>query len=71
MPRILSQTGNVIAADFRPRLDGMTITLKFKSEMLYRDDAIMVTRTTALLEDRPIMVMNFLGDLKTGTIVHT
>lgn len=65
MTRILSQHGNVIAADFRPRL---SIDIILRHETLYFDDHVMLTRTTALLGDRPLCVLHFLGDLDTGHI---
>lgn len=65
--RILSQSGNVIAADFRPSLD---IDLDIQSEVIYCDDAIMVTRTTATIAGEPFMVVHFMGDLVTGHVIH-
>src|SRR5262249_54846879 len=67
MPRILAEHGNVIAVDFRPHASpGLSI----RSEILYRDDAVMLTRTTGTLGDEPILVMHFMGDLKTGRITN-
>jgi hypothetical protein len=68
MPRILSQSGNVIAADFNPRA---RFELRITSETLYRDNRVMVTRTTAFLGHEPILVIHFMGDLNTGKIVNT
>lgn len=65
MSRILSQHGNVIAADFRPKL---TIDITFKTETLYQDDRVLVTRTTALLDAKPLAVLHIMGDLATGQI---
>lgn len=65
MTRILSQHGNVIAADFRPRF---SIDVTFTTETLYQDDRVMLTRTTALLDDRPLAVLHVMGDLATGQI---
>lgn len=69
MSRVLSQHGNVIAADFRPRIS-LDVTVEIKSEILYRDDRVMLTRTMALLGDTPCMVMHFLGDLETGVTLN-
>lgn len=67
--RILSQDGNVIAADFRPSLD-MSVTVEVRSEVLYRDDRVMLTRTMALVGNKPCFAMHFLGDLETGAIIN-
>lgn len=65
MNRILSQHGNVIAADFRPdRLADLTVT--FTSETLYCDDHVILTRITATMGGKPIIVLHFAGDLATG-----
>jgi len=69
MPRILSRHGNVIAADFRPKPE-FTITFTVRSEILFRDDAVMLTRTTAYCGDEPLMVLHFAGDLKTGRVTQ-
>jgi hypothetical protein len=63
--RILSQHGNVIAADFRPRL---SIEITFKTDTLYQDDRVLLTRTTALLGGRPLCALHVMGDLTTGRI---
>ncbi len=67
--RVLSQHGNVIAADFRPRAS-LEIPIRVQSEVLYRDDRVMLTRTTAYLGDKPCFVAHFLGDLETGAIIN-
>lgn len=67
--RIRSQHGNVIAADFRPR-PSLDITVTFKSETLYHDGAVMLTRTTTFLGDKPLGVMHFAADLATGHVVQ-
>jgi hypothetical protein len=69
MPRILAQHGNVIAADFRPNTSH-DLTIKIKSEILYHDRAVMLTRTTATFEGNQFMTVHFLGDLATGRIVQ-
>jgi hypothetical protein len=66
--RILSQHGNVIAADFRPRTS-LDLTITIKSETLYADGLIMLTRTTAYFGDKPFMVTHFAGDLSTGKVI--
>lgn len=63
--RILSQHDNVIAADFRPRV---SIDVELRSETLYCDDHIILTRATALLGGKPIAVMHFMANLETGQI---
>lgn len=66
--RILSQHGNVIAAEFRPR--SLELDVTFQSETLFQDSAVMLLRTTASLEGKPILVTHFLGDLATGLVVQ-
>jgi hypothetical protein len=41
MPLIISQHGNVIAADFRPRV---SIDIQVKSEILYCDEHVCLLR---------------------------
>lgn len=65
MTRILSRHGNVIAADFRKRAK---ITLRISSEILYRDEHVMLTRSTAYAGEKPVMVIHFVGDFKTGEV---
>ncbi|WP_152051816.1 hypothetical protein [Tautonia marina] len=67
--RIRSQHGNVIAADFRPRVGEITVGIEFRSETLYCDDHIILTRATAFMDGEVIAVMHFAGNLQTGTIV--
>jgi hypothetical protein len=69
MSRVLSQHGNVIAADFKKNAS-LDTAVNFKSETLYCDGSVILTRITALSDDRPILVTHFLGDLATGTIVQ-
>jgi hypothetical protein len=45
MPRVLSQSGNVIAADFRPRA---SIDIQVKSEVLYCDRLVCLMRFSLL-----------------------
>ena len=61
--RIRSQTGNVIAADFRPH-DPLTVTLT--TETLYCDGHVTLLRTTAAIGGKPIATTHVLGDLATG-----
>ena len=67
--RILSQHGNVIAADFRPRAT-FTVSLSCKTENLYEDDHILLTRTTASIDGKPLTVLHLAGNKATGHIVQ-
>jgi hypothetical protein len=49
--RILSQHGNVIAADFRPK---GAIEFKMRTQILYADDAVCLARVTYLLDEEVI-----------------
>lgn len=69
MTRVLSQHGNVIAADFRPRAR-LDASILIETEILYQDDRIVLSRTTATLGGRPFMVTHFMGDMVTGEIVN-
>ena len=69
MTRILSEHGNVIAADFRPRVE-LTVDIGCKTEILYEDDHVMVTRTTATIGGRPAMTLHLAGNKATGHIVQ-
>ncbi len=44
MPRILSQSGNVIAADFRK--PDPSINISFKIDILYADPQVVLSRIT-------------------------
>jgi hypothetical protein len=69
MPRIISQHGNVIAADFRPRAS-LDLTVTFKRETPYADDSVMLLRLTTLLDGKPFGdAMHFAADQRTGRIV--
>lgn len=68
--RILSQHNNVIAADFRPSTS-RDLTIHVKSEVLYSDELVILTRTTAELGGKPLSApLHFLGDFATGHIVQ-
>ena len=67
--RILSTHGNVIAADFRPRAV-LTVTLGCKTEILYEDAHVMLTRTTVLMDGRATDPVHLAGDKATGRIVQ-
>jgi hypothetical protein len=67
--RIRSHHGNVIAADFRPHT-ASDLTVTIKTETLYADGLVMLTRTTASFADKPILVTHFAGDLATGHLVQ-
>lgn len=66
--RVRSRHGNVIAADFRRR--GPDLTVTFETETLYRDPAVVLTRTTARLGPARLAAVHFLGDLATGAVTH-
>ena len=68
--RILSQHGNVIAADFKLRTSSeLVITLK--TETLFIDGFITLIRVTTVFEGKPIgSPQHILGDLTTGHIVQ-
>ncbi|MBP3955407.1 hypothetical protein J8F10_08950 [Gemmata sp. G18] len=55
MNRIRSQHGNVIAADFRPRVN-------------LADLAVTLIRCTASMDGGPIATTHVLGDLATGNV---
>ncbi len=65
--RILSQHGNVIAADFR-RPTSLEITIEAKSEILYADGTVALTRTVVKVGDMPPETLHALLDLTTGHI---
>jgi hypothetical protein len=67
MSRILSQTGNVIAADFRPRA---SIEGSLSLEIIYSDDRVMLTRCAMHFGDRCMGLFHFLADLQTGHVVN-
>ncbi|AWM37034.1 hypothetical protein GobsT_50640 [Gemmata obscuriglobus] len=67
--RILSQHGNVIAADFRPRRLA-DISVRMTSETLYCDGHVTLIRATVQVGDRPASCTHLLGDLATGHIVQ-
>lgn len=69
MSRILSQHGNVIAADFKPRAS-LDLTVNIKAETLYCDGLAVLLRTVASFEGKPIAVIHFLSDLTTGRVVQ-
>lgn len=69
MTRILSQQGNVIAADFRPSTS-TSITVTLETETLYADDKIALVRTTGSIDGKPVLMTHILGDLATGHIVQ-
>jgi len=69
MTRILSQHGNVIAADFRPPAPGLAITIEAKSEILFCDGYISILRSTIKIGDGPAKVTHGMIDHTTGNIV--
>ena len=67
--RILSQHGNVIAADFKPRTSSeLVITLK--TETLYCDGIVTLIRCTGDFAGKTYFSTHILGDLTTGHIVQ-
>lgn len=68
MPRILSTDGNVIAADFRPRV---LFTIEIRTRILYLDDRICLSRVTYTAGGKPMSklpMQHFLADLATGEL---
>lgn len=63
--RILSQHGNVIAADFRPRAT-FDISIRMSTETLYHDGHVTLIRATVQIGDQPPTCSHILGDLATG-----
>lgn len=64
--RILSQHGNVIAADFRRPLE---IDISFKSEWLFVDGRVALMRIQTFIEGKPWgESLHVLADLATGRI---
>jgi hypothetical protein len=65
---ILSQHGNVIAADFRqkPSEEGYTID----AEKLYEDESLLLMRYTAKHNGKPLMVAHYAANLATGHITN-
>ena len=71
MPRILSQHGNVIAADFRPRAWWEELTVNIKTETLFCDSHITLIRVTTSFAGEPFgEPQHILGNLATGQIVN-
>jgi hypothetical protein len=56
MPRILSQSGNVIAADFRQNTH---INLQLKTQILYCDAAVCLVRITYLHDGKTAATQHF------------
>lgn len=66
--RILSQHGNVIAADFRPRAS-MELTVGIHCETLYCDGLVTLIRATTSFAGKPFgEPQHILGNLATGQI---
>jgi len=66
MTRILSQKGNIIVADFG-KLRLKTIGLDFKTDILYADDYIALSRISYLLNGKLIGRQHVMTDLSTTT----
>ena len=60
MPRILSEHGNVVAVDFRPR---PSLNIKLKTEILYADDLVGLARVTYEIDGKPGGIQHFMVDL--------
>ena len=59
--RILSQDGNVIAADFRTR--PLQVTISATAETLYTDDLVTLTRITYRVNGAPSAIQHVMTDL--------
>ena len=66
--RICSRHGNVIAADFRPRLKASDITVNLATETLYHDGHVVLIRTVASFGGKHVATVHTLGDLATGHV---
>lgn len=64
--RILSQHGNVIAADFKPTSPSLDLTVALASEVIYCDGHVTLIRTVGSIDGKPVFVIHTLGDLATG-----
>ena len=60
MSRVLSQHGNVIAANFRPRA---TLDLQIKPEVLYCDGLVCLTRYSLILDGKIQSVEHVMAQL--------
>ena len=68
--RILSQHGNVIAADFRPSRTA-ELTVNIHCETIYCDGLVTLIRVTMTFEGKPYgEPQHILGNLATGQIVN-
>lgn len=63
--RILSQHGNVIAANFAPDAKA-TMTVTLTNETLYCDGHVTLIRTIGHMGGKPAFTFHTLGDLATG-----
>ncbi|WP_435007996.1 hypothetical protein P12x_005263 [Tundrisphaera lichenicola] len=67
--RILSQHGNVIAADFKPRPWWEELTVTIKCEWLYLDGIVGLLRVTTSFAGKPCgEPQHLFADLATGQI---
>ncbi len=65
MTRVLSQHGNVIAADFCRR--SLDISVDIKTEIVHQDEEVVLLRATISMAGKPIIpTQHFLFSLATG-----
>ena len=67
--RVVSQDGNVIAADFG-RKNEFGIALTIDTDILYHDDSVVLIRSVISDNGRFICAFHILGDLITGRIIN-
>ena len=67
MSRIISQSGNVIAADFKPRAS-LDLTVDIRCETLYCDALVTLILVTLTFGGKPYCAQHILGNLATGQI---
>ena len=65
MARILSQSGNVIAADFEPRVAD-SLTVEVKSKILYCDHLVCLVRFDLLFMGKVIATEHVTAQQPTG-----
>lgn len=68
--RVVSQHGNVIAADFRPRraLDELHVT--FQTDILCDDEHVLITRTTTTFAGERVAVLHLAFNKATGRVAQ-
>ena len=64
--RILSQHGNVIAADFRPKAS-LNISVDIKTEVVHRDEDVVLIKAAFFIGGKPFLpTQHYLFSLATG-----